>query len=81
MLNRVASLIERSGACPGSRPHHRPSSTECIPLAEPGLGCSNMHTIALCSPGRSCVVTGRNHHKNAIACITEGAAGYPATTG
>ena len=26
---------------------------------------------------RSCMLTGRNHHSNAMACITEGATGYP----
>ena len=32
----------------------------------------NMHTTALCSPTRSCILTGRNHHSNAMSCITEG---------
>ena len=36
-----------------------------------------MHTTALCSPSRACIVTGRNHHSNAMACITEAATGYP----
>src|SRR5215204_2458926 len=31
-------------------------------LAADGLRYSNMHTAALCSPSRSCIVTGRNHH-------------------
>ena len=30
-----------------------------------------MHTTALCSPTRSCILTGRNHHSNTMACITE----------
>lgn len=46
-------------------------------LAQNGLRFSNMHTTALCSPTRSCVVTGRNHHSNAMSCITEGATGFP----
>ena len=46
-------------------------------LAERGLRYNNMHTTALCSPSRSCVITGRNHHSNAMACITEMATGYP----
>ena len=41
-------------------------------LAKNGLLFNNMHTTALCSPTRSCVLTGRNHHSNAMACITEG---------
>ncbi|WP_435970271.1 arylsulfatase [Streptomyces sp. Qhu_M48] len=40
-------------------------------LASGGLLYSNMHTTALCSPSRSCVVTGRNHHANGMASITE----------
>ena len=36
-----------------------------------GLRYNNMHTTALCSPSRSCIITGRNHHSNAMACITE----------
>lgn len=50
-------------------------------LAAGGLAFSNMHTTALCSPSRSCLITGRNHHANAMACITEGATGYPGSNG
>ena len=50
-------------------------------LAKNGLLFSNMHTTALCSPTRSCVLTGRNHHSNAMACITEGSTGYPGGNG
>ncbi|MEZ4599625.1 MAG: arylsulfatase [Syntrophotaleaceae bacterium] len=46
-------------------------------LAAGGLRYANMHTTALCSPTRSCIITGRNHHSNAMACITEGSTGYP----
>ena len=46
-------------------------------LAQNGLRYTNMHTTALCSPTRSCMLTGRNHHSNAMACITEGSTGYP----
>jgi arylsulfatase len=41
-------------------------------LAADGLRFNNMHTTALCSPSRSCMLTGRNHHSNGLACITEG---------
>ena len=34
-------------------------------LAADGLRYTNMHTTALCSPSRSCILTGRNHHSNA----------------
>ena len=40
-----------------------------------------MHTTALCSPTRSCMLTGRNHHSNGMACITEGSTGYPGSNG
>ena len=46
-----------------------------------GLRFNNMHTTALCSPSRSCIVTGRNHHANGMACITELASGYPGYNG
>src|SRR5689334_13010046 len=39
-------------------------------LAKNGLRYNNFHTTALCSPTRSCLLTGRNHHSNAMGCIT-----------
>jgi arylsulfatase A-like enzyme len=50
-------------------------------LAANGLRFTNMNTTALCSPSRSCMLTGRNHHSNAMSCITEGATGYPGGNG
>ncbi len=50
-------------------------------LAKNGLRYNNFHTVALCSPTRSCLLTGRNHHSNAMACITEGSTGYPGSYG
>ena len=50
-------------------------------LAAGGLRYSNLHTTALCSPSRSCMLTGRNHHSNGMACITEGSMGYPGSNG
>ncbi len=46
-------------------------------LASGGLKYTNFHTTAMCSPTRSCLLTGRNHHSNGMACITEFATGYP----
>ncbi len=40
-----------------------------------------MHTTALCSPTRSCLLTGRNHTRNSMACITEAAIGFPNASG
>ncbi len=50
-------------------------------LAKNGLRYNNFHTVALCSPTRSALLTGRNHHSNAMACITEGSTGYPGSYG
>ena len=50
-------------------------------LAKNGLLFSGMHTTALCSPSRSCMLTGRNHHSNAMACITEASTGFPGANG
>lgn len=50
-------------------------------LAENGLRYTNMHTTALCSPSRGCILTGRNHHSLGLACITEFSTGYPGYNG
>jgi arylsulfatase len=50
-------------------------------LASDGLLYTNMHTTALCSPTRSCILTGRNHHSNHMSCITEGSEGFPGSDG
>ncbi|WP_284011457.1 arylsulfatase [Haloarcula pelagica] len=50
-------------------------------LAENGLRYNNFHTTALCSPTRSCLMTGRNHHSNAMAGITEASTGFPGYNG
>ena len=49
-------------------------------LADNGLRYGNFHTTALCSPTRACLLTGRNHHSNAMASIVEVASGYPGYT-
>ncbi|MCG7582645.1 arylsulfatase [Mycolicibacterium sp. OfavD-34-C] len=46
-------------------------------IAQMGLRYTNWHTTALCSPTRSSLLTGRNAHTNGMACIVEGASGYP----
>ncbi|MGW4125287.1 sulfatase-like hydrolase/transferase [Nocardia sp. NPDC004711] len=46
-------------------------------LADNGLTYTQWHTTALCSPTRSCFLTGRNHHVNRFASITEGSTGFP----
>src|SRR5208337_1076395 len=46
-------------------------------IANNGLRYSQWHTAALCSPTRGMLLTGRNHHLNGNASITEGANGFP----
>jgi Sulfatase len=46
-------------------------------LAANGLTYSQWHTTALCSPTRSVFLTGRNHHQNGFASISETSTGFP----
>ena len=46
-------------------------------LADNGLTYSQWHTTALCSPTRSTFLTGRNHHLNGVATISESSTGFP----
>ena len=50
-------------------------------LAKNGLTYTQWHTVALCSPTRSTLLTGRNHTLNGMAAITEGANGFPGWAG
>jgi arylsulfatase A-like enzyme len=50
-------------------------------IAGAGLRYTQWHTTALCSPTRSCLLTGRNHTTNGMACITECASGFPSSNG
>jgi arylsulfatase A-like enzyme len=50
-------------------------------LAAGGLRYNNMHTTALCSPSRSSILNGRNHHSNHMAAITEASTGFPGYDG
>ena len=50
-------------------------------LADNGLRYAQWHTTALCSPSRSTILTGRNHHVNGCACITEASNGFPGANG
>ena len=42
-----------------------------------GVTYSQWHTTALCSPTRSVFLTGRNHHQNGFASISESSTGFP----
>ena len=50
-------------------------------LAAEGLTYTQWHTVALCSPTRSCILTGRNHNLNGSGVISEGATGFPGYNG
>jgi len=50
-------------------------------LASEGLRCNEFHTTALCSPTRTALLSGRNHHMNNMGAITEIATAFPGDTG
>ncbi|BCA53059.1 arylsulfatase [Nitrospira sp. KM1] len=50
-------------------------------LSETGLRYNHFHTTALCSPTRTALLSGRNHHMNNMGGITEIATAFPGYTG
>jgi arylsulfatase len=50
-------------------------------LANAGLRYNEFHTTALCSPTRSALLSGRNHHMNNFGSIAETATSFPGQTG
>jgi arylsulfatase A-like enzyme len=50
-------------------------------LAADGVRLANFHTTSLCSPTRSCLLTGRNHHSNGMGRVADLAVGYPGYSG
>jgi len=50
-------------------------------LASQGLRYNRFHTTALCSPTRTALLSGRNHHMNNMGAITETATAFPGNTG
>jgi arylsulfatase A-like enzyme len=50
-------------------------------VADKGVTYTNFHTTGLCSPTRTCIMTGRNHHTNAMGSISEWSTGYPGYNG
>lgn len=59
-------------------PAHMPTLDR---LASEGLRYNNFHTTALCSPTRTALLTGRNHHVNNAGAIMELATAFPGNTG
>jgi len=50
-------------------------------LAANGLKYNRFHTTALCSPTRTALLTGYNHHSNNAGAIMETATAFPGNTG
>ncbi|MGH8854641.1 MAG: sulfatase-like hydrolase/transferase [Telluria sp.] len=50
-------------------------------IANNGLRYNRFHTTALCSPTRTALLTGRNHHVNNAGAIMELATAFPGNTG
>lgn len=59
-------------------PIHMPTLDK---MADTGLRYNRFHTTALCSPTRTALLTGRNHHVNNMGSITETATSFPGNTG
>ena len=59
-------------------PIHMPTVAR---LANEGLRYNQFHTTALCSPTRTALLSGRNHHMNNMGGITEIATSFPGNTG
>jgi len=59
-------------------PIHMPTMER---LASQGLEYNMFHTTALCSPTRTALLTGRNHHTNNAGAIMELATAFPGNTG
>ena len=59
-------------------PIHMPTLEK---LAVNGLKYNRFHTTALCSPTRTAILTGYNHHSNNAGAIMEVATAFPGNTG
>ena len=50
-------------------------------IAKQGIRYNQFHTTAVCSPTRTALLSGRNHHMNNMGGITETATAFPGNTG
>jgi arylsulfatase len=50
-------------------------------MANEGVYYNNFHTTAVCSPTRSALKSGRNHHQNNMGSIIETGTAFPGNTG
>ena len=79
--NVLVVLYDDTGMASWSPYGGRVSMPTMQRLADNGLTYTQWHTTALCSPTRSCLLTGRNHHVNRCASIMEGTNGFPGAAG
>jgi arylsulfatase len=75
--NVLVILFDDTGQAAWSPYGGRISMPTMDRLAQGGLTYSQWHTTALCSPTRSTFLTGRNHHSNGFATISESSTGFP----
>src|SRR5882724_7780753 len=75
--NVLVVLYDDTGTAAWSPYGGRISMPTLDRLAAGGLTYTQWHTTALCSPTRSCFLTGRNHHQNGFATISESSTGFP----
>ena len=79
--NVVIVLIDDFGFGQASAfggPIHMPTLER---IAASGLRYNRFHTTSLCSPTRTALLTGRNHHVNNTGAVMEVATGFPGNTG
>ena len=79
--NVLVILYDDTGCAAWSAYGGRISMPTLDRLAVSGLTYSQWHTTSVCSPTRSTMLTGRNHHQNGFGTIAESAAGFPGYSG
>ena len=79
--NVVIVLIDDIGFGHGSAFGGPISMPTLEKLAASGLKYNRFHTTALCSPTRTALLTGHNHHANNAGAIMELATAHPGNTG
>jgi arylsulfatase A-like enzyme len=79
--NVLVILYDDTGCAAWSTYGGRSNMPTLDRLAGNGLTYSQWHTTSVCSPTRSTMLTGRNHHQNGFGTIAESAAGFPGYSG
>jgi len=79
--NVIVVLIDDLGFAGTSRFGGPISTPTFDQLANQGLHFNNFHTTAVCSPTRTALKSGRNHHVNNMGGIIETGTAFPGNTG